>query len=356
MPNQFKVLTHLASWMKGQPLKYPWQKNNIPYYVWVSEVMLQQTVVTAVVAFYEKWMDKFPSIEDLAKAPLEEVLLTFEGLGYYSRARNMHKCAQVIVEKYKGKFPCSYKELINLPGIGDYTARAILSFSFGEPVLLVDANVKRILRRLFLQEEWSYEFEQKYLSSLEDIEASSKRYINEGIMRLGQEVCLKGKPLCLICPLREGCLAFRESRQDIIKPLKKEVILLFSQVYLVFYQNFFYLQKVDENRFNGFYIFPKITVGEKGPFSLKNISFKACFPLKDYIHFYTRYKETLSVYALELIAEEDINLFLDSEKGEWFSSEVLNTLPMPSIYRKIWHSFKKKLNLTNNKVTKEDSI
>lgn len=347
MPNQFEILTHLISWMKGQPIKYPWQKQSTPYHIWVSEVMLQQTVVTAVVNFYEKWMQKFPTVELLAKSPLEEVLLAFEGLGYYSRARNMHKCAQVVLDKYKGEFPCSYEELTALPGIGDYTARAILSFSFGESILLVDANVKRVLRRLFLQEEWSFEFEKDYLASLSEVDASSKRYINEGIMRLGQEVCLKGKPLCLICPLREGCSAFKEGRQDIIKPQKKEITLLFSQVYIIFYKNFFYLQKIEENRFKDFYLFPKVSLKEKEPFIFENIPFKACFPLKDYIHSYTRYKETLSVYAFELITQEEIKSFLGKEKGEWFLSDEIDSLPMPSIYRKIWHSFKKKINLIN---------
>lgn len=344
MPNKFEVLTHLVSWMKQQPLKYPWQKKSSPYHIWVSEIMLQQTVVTAVVTFYNKWMEKFPTIESLANSPLEEVLLTFEGLGYYSRARNMHKCAQLVVKDYQGEFPSSYDELVSLPGIGDYTARAILSFSFGESVLLVDANVKRVLRRLFLQEEWSFDFEKEYLSSLDYIDALSKRFINEGIMRLGQEVCLKGKPLCLICPLREGCLAFKESRQDIIKPRKREITLLFSQVYIVFYKNFFYLQKVEENRFKDFFLFPKITTKEKEPFILKNISFKACFPLKDYIHSYTRYKETLSVYAFEVTFQNEVNSFLDKEKGDWFSEGQVDSLPMPSLYRKIWNSFKKKLN------------
>ncbi|KAL0265467.1 UNVERIFIED_CONTAM: hypothetical protein PYX00_010939 [Menopon gallinae] len=122
----------------------------------------------------------------------------------------MHLCARLIEQKYHGEFPTTYAQLRELPGIGDYTARAILSLAYEQDYLLVDANVKRVIRRLFLLEVWSRSFEQNYLSSLPSLSAKDKRYVNEGIMRLGQEICLKAKPLCLLCPLKEACLAYKE--------------------------------------------------------------------------------------------------------------------------------------------------
>ncbi len=193
----------------------PWQKDRDPYKVWVSEIMLQQTQVKTVIPYFEKFIVRFPTVFDLAKAPVDEVLAQWAGLGYYARARNMHKMAIVLVDKYKGKFPQNLDILQKLPGLGRSTASAVLSICFAKALPILDGNVKRVLTRYLGIA--GYPGDPKVENTLwqEAEKLMPKRDIpayTQAIMDLGALVCVPQKPSCLLCPVQKDCVAFLEGR------------------------------------------------------------------------------------------------------------------------------------------------
>jgi len=188
----------------------PWQQNPTPYRVWVSEIMLQQTQVKTVIPYYQKFMDRFASVNQLAAAELDEVLHHWQGLGYYSRARNLHKCAQMVVDKFHGEFPDSLDQMESLPGIGRSTAGAILSLAMGKPAPILDGNVKRVLARVFLVEGWyGQSAVNKHLWQLTEnyTPAENTGPFNQAMMDLGASFCSRSRPQCSQCPLAQECLA-----------------------------------------------------------------------------------------------------------------------------------------------------
>lgn len=195
----------------------PWQRTRDPYRVWLSEIMLQQTQVATVLGYYERFLQRFPDVRALAAAPQDDVLALWSGLGYYSRARNLHRCAQVVVEQHGGEFPGQSTRLAELPGIGRSTAAAIAAFCFGERVAILDGNVKRVLTRfLGFDGDLAEAAQERALWNLatgllpdEGIEAYT-----QGLMDLGATLCLARSPNCLICPVRDGCAAAREGRPE----------------------------------------------------------------------------------------------------------------------------------------------
>ena len=193
----------------------PWRSTTDPYKIWLSEIMLQQTRVAQGLPYYEKFVAAFPSVFDLADATEEKVLKLWQGLGYYSRARNMHSTAKIIVDDYNGNFPSTYKELLKLKGVGDYTASAIASISFNKPEPVVDGNVYRVLARYFGVNLPINSAEGiKHFKSLarELIDAKEIRDYNQGIMEFGAIQCAPKKPYCMHCPLNDSCVALKENR------------------------------------------------------------------------------------------------------------------------------------------------
>ncbi|HEX6242163.1 MAG TPA: A/G-specific adenine glycosylase, partial [Polyangiales bacterium] len=199
----------------------PWQNTRDPYRVWLSEIMLQQTQVAAVLGYYDRFLARFPDVQSLAAAALDDVLALWSGLGYYSRARNLHRCAQEVVERFGGEFPPNAEQLATLPGIGPSTAAAIASFCFGERAAILDGNVKRVLGRVLAYGEdlsvganeralWGYARE---LLPTRELHESMPRY-TQGLMDLGATVCLPRNPSCLLCPVQEQCAAAREGQPE----------------------------------------------------------------------------------------------------------------------------------------------
>ena len=188
----------------------PWQGTRDPYRVWLSEVMLQQTQVSTVLAYYPRFMARFPNVQSLAVAPLDDVLALWSGLGYYSRARNLHRCAQVVVTEHGSAFPRSSALLAALPGIGRSTAAAIAAFCFGERAAILDGNVKRVLTRaLGFGGDLALAAEEKRLWAAAEslLPARDVDVYTQGLMDLGATVCLVRRPLCAACPLRADCVA-----------------------------------------------------------------------------------------------------------------------------------------------------
>lgn len=208
-----KIVEPLVKWYQENKRELPWRQDKNPYHVWISEIMLQQTRIEAVIEYYHRFMKQLPTVEKLSRISEENLLKLWEGLGYYSRARNLKKAAEIVREEYDGKIPQEYAQLRKLPGIGDYTAGAIASICFQEKVTAVDGNVLRVISRVLgskknvLLPETKKEMEQK----LQKVLPEQSGDFNEGLMELGETICLpNGQPACDICPIRESCTAFQK--------------------------------------------------------------------------------------------------------------------------------------------------
>ena len=212
-----EAVKELLEWFGQYKRSLPWRQTSDPYAIWVAEVMLQQTRVNQAIPYYQQFMTRFPSVAALAAAPLDEVLKEWEGLGYYARARNLHKCAGIVVEHHHGRLPSSYEALLKLPGIGPYTAGAVASIAFGLPVPAVDANAHRVLARLF--GEQSTRTTRKLAQTL--IPGTSPGCFNEAMMELGATLCHINAPSCNTCPLRRACYARLHDRTDHF-PIRKK--------------------------------------------------------------------------------------------------------------------------------------
>ncbi len=207
----------------------PWREGRDPYRIWISEIMLQQTRIEAVIPYYHRFLENLPDISALAACPEEKLLKLWEGLGYYARARNLKKAAEIILERFDGKIPEEAEDLIKLPGIGKYTAGAIASIAFGKKAPAVDGNVMRVLTRVLADEsDIALPQTKKKLSlALKEIYPEGKEAgdLTEGIMEIGERICIPvGAPLCTVCPLKEICRARKENKTDVIpvKSPKKE--------------------------------------------------------------------------------------------------------------------------------------
>lgn len=215
----------LRLWYQKNYRKLPWRQTDDPYKIWISEVMLQQTTVQAVIPYYKNWMKLFPNIKALSRAPLQKILKAWQGLGYYQRAKNLHKAAKMIEEKFKDQIPLDYDELIKLPGFGSYITAAVLSFAFDKPFPVIDANVRRVLMRLTrMRSEASPKNDKILLEFLEPYFPLKKAGLfNQALMELGALVCRVRNPLCLLCPLPEFCKAFKAGEQEIIPTPRKRI-------------------------------------------------------------------------------------------------------------------------------------
>ncbi|QSN61556.1 A/G-specific adenine glycosylase [Caballeronia sp. M1242] len=198
----------------------PWQNTRDAYRIWLSEIMLQQTQVTTVIPYYARFLERFPTVTALADAPIDDVMALWAGLGYYSRARNLHRCAQVVAHEHGGEFPRTVDELSELPGIGRSTAAAIASFAFGARATILDGNVKRVLARVFGVEGFPGEkrVENAMWTLAESLlpDAADKNEVTaytQGLMDLGATLCVRGKPDCARCPFASDCVANVEGRQ-----------------------------------------------------------------------------------------------------------------------------------------------
>src|SRR3990167_222589 len=231
----------VVNWYKKHGRKnLPWQQCISPYRVWLSEIMLQQTQVTTVIPYFEKFIKRFPTIQQLAKATLDEVNHLWAGLGYYSRARNLHKTAQIVHQQYNNKFPSSLQELMLLPGIGRSTAGAILSLSMEIPAPILDGNVKRVLSRVFAIAGWPEErAAQKRLWELATYytPAQQVKAYTQAMMDLGAMVCTKSNPQCIHCPLIKICQARQLNQINLFPGRKPKISLPIKSTYLLIIAN-----------------------------------------------------------------------------------------------------------------------
>lgn len=218
----------LCFWYEKNKRSMPWRDDPTPYHVWLSEIMLQQTRIEAAKMYYARFIQRIPDVASLARVSEEELLKLWEGLGYYNRARNLQKAAKIIVSQYNGELPASYEELLQLPGIGNYTAGAIASIAFGIPAPAVDGNVLRVsMRFLGCRDDITKQSVRKQMEQgiMEVIPQNLPGEFNQGLMELGEVICIpNGTPLCERCPLAADCQAHREGCETElpIKPEKKK--------------------------------------------------------------------------------------------------------------------------------------
>ena len=221
-----KLVPLLLDWFSKNARDLPWRRTRDPYAIWVSEIMLQQTQVKTVMPYWEHWMRELPTIEAAANASADKIHKLWEGLGYYTRARNLQKAARLILERHGGKFPKKFEDVLALPGIGRYTAGAICSIAFNQPMPILDGNVIRVLTRIFgikknPREKETNAFLWQLAGQLvqnSKLKTKSSKpccsHLNQSLMELGALVCASRNPRCQICPARKLCVAFRENRVD----------------------------------------------------------------------------------------------------------------------------------------------
>ena len=330
----------LLKWFDTYKENLPWRVNPTPYSVWISEVMLQQTLVQTVIPYYKRWMEFFPDIKSITSGTEKGVMLLWEGLGYYTRARNIFRTAHVLMEKHAGRLPDDYDNLFALPGIGVYIASAILSIAFQKMYPVIEANVKRIAQRLHGWHTLNPEKLRQWESNLRRLLPEKRPGdFNQALMEHGQKICVKTNPECLECPLRRLCVSYRNGWQSRIpvkirRPLtrKRKIIIAFINRDRVL------LERILKGLFQGLWIFPavEINTGQKIPeelikledFSGKN--FLSNLPFRT--HFYTHYRAVLYPVVLSYNRKLETSF---RRQAEWVRIRELGSYPMPSVYRKI---------------------
>jgi len=254
----------ILSWYQFNKRDLPWRNTKDPYLIWLSEIILQQTRIEQGLPYYIRFMERFPSIELLANAHEDEVLKLWQGLGYYSRARNMHATARLIAEKYQGIFPADFKTILSFKGIGNYTASLIMSVCYKKPFAVLDGNVFRVLARLkaidkAINVQRNHSAFQKEADIL--LDENNPGDFNQAMMELGALICLARKPLCSQCPVNSFCMAFHIQQTDFFPiklPKEKQKIRNLNFVFIVYNQQIVLQKRSDNDIWKGLYQLPLI--------------------------------------------------------------------------------------------------
>ncbi len=326
----------------------PWRNNRNPYRILVSEFMLQQTQVKTAIPYFERWMKSFPTVQKLTQARESAVLKHWEGLGYYSRARNLKKAAQKIQQEYSGKVPDSMDEILKLPGVGRYTAGAVLSIAFGQKVSVLDGNVKRVLSRLFLLKEngGNRKSENVLWEAMQSLlpETGAGNF-NQAFMELGATVCLPKNTLCLLCPLKRNCKVQKAGKQNLYPPRKQKASTTKIEVSaaVILRRNKVYIQKRKiGGLMGGLWEFPggKFESGESAEQCLNReikeelrVSLHIDEKLMTVKHSYTRFRVTLHVFLCRVRSGRISPT--QCEEWNWVKAETLDTYPFPAANVKI---------------------
>lgn len=338
MINSSVFAQKLMVWYRRHARALPWRKTKDPYKIWISEVMLQQTTVKAVIPYYLRWIKLFPTVGHVARAPLQKILRCWQGLGYYARAKNIQKSAKIILRNFYGKIPNSFDELKELPGFGPYTTGAVLSIAFNKKHTIIDANVRRVVMRLLALRGFSDTSKDKKISDFLRRIIPDRKVgdFNQALMELGALVCRSPEPLCGRCPISQHCLAFKQGIQEIIPRLRKSYTKDIQAVVAVIEKNGKYLiqKRPSKGLLADLWEFPggKIERGESSETALKReineelgVNVLAARQMFDIIHFYTQFRVKLGVYACKLDRYPS-----DIKNRRWVSYQSLSRFPMPS--------------------------
>lgn len=339
--NNFAKLT--LNWYFRNARVLPWRDHPDPYAIWVSEIMLQQTQVATVTPYFERWMSRFPDIPALARATEGEVLRMWEGLGYYARARNLHKAAKFVMKNYAGTLPSSAGELRKLPGVGRYTAAAIASMAFGQDEATLDGNIKRVLSRVFkISEPVNTTTGEKILWGIVNdyLPAGHAGDYNQALMDLGALICLPIRPDCLGCPIKSICEARKQGLQGKLPVVKKKTKvpnIVKSAIVVIQKKKVLLLHRKSTGLLGGMWEFPSVEGDNDQEKEFKvymNSQHKLKVVTKSHLltikHTYSHFKLTEHAFLCTLKSESKL------QPGfKWLPLKELSNFPMGKVDRQI---------------------
>jgi A/G-specific adenine glycosylase len=329
-------IKRLETWFLKQQRNLPFRQTPTPYGIWVSEVMLQQTQMETVLRYYPAFMKRFPNIHSLAKATQEQVLTEVQGLGYYRRFRLLHQGAQYILEKHNGEFPNQYEDVMNIPGVGAYTAGAIMAIAFHQPYPATDGNVIRVLSRFYgKKEDMRLGSSRKIIDELHGqlVKQSNPNIYIQAVMELGALVCRPVQPRCEVCPLQASCVAYRTKQTDVIPYLSKnktnkhrewQTLVIIKDKHLLMIKNQTELLK-------DMYLLPQWEESiDDVEHRLKTNQFKptSLLIIKTYKHVFTHQTWLMDVYQLKVKQGTFAH-------GVWIHQDELKQIPIPEAHQKI---------------------
>ncbi len=342
----------MLNWFKRNARDLPWRRTRDPYAIWISEIMLQQTPVKAVIPHWQRWMRRLPDVRALARARSDAVLKLWEGLGYYSRARNLQHAARIMIDQHAARVPEKFEKVIALPGIGRYTAGAICSIAFNQPAPVLDGNVIRVLTRLFGIGGNPREKEANarlWRLAQDLVRAAARRqrpgerncsHLNQSLMELGALICSPHRPKCPLCPIQKHCVAWRENRTDEIPNLGPRTTSTGRRLaaFVVEKEGRVLVRRRPDNVVNArLWEFPNVELGGRQlearqlAENLFHSPHFAIVPLLQVRHTITRYRITMDVFRVEFGGRTPRTI----AHGRWCSLPQLRRLAYPSAHRKI---------------------
>ncbi|AQY51431.1 DNA glycosylase [Listeria weihenstephanensis] len=342
--------TALIDWYEKNKRVLPWRENTEPYRIWVSEIMLQQTKVDTVMPYFERFMTWFPTMQDFTEAPEERILKAWEGLGYYSRVRNLQAAMKTVVEEMDGVVPDNLTDILELKGVGPYTAGAVLSIAYERPEPAVDGNVMRVISRVLEIDDdiMKQKTRKKFEAALyELIDPEKPGEFNQGLMEIGALVCTPKKPMCLVCPLQEFCEAHKAGEEELypvkIKKTKVKKMYLSSAIVQTGADQFIIEQRPDTGLLANLWQFP--TVEQSDNQEALKLAFLQKYgmelqikpePITHVKHIFSHLVWEVDVFAAQAITTQPVDLKLKT-----VTKEEMGHLAFPVPYQKMWQAFQK---------------
>ncbi len=328
----------IVGWYQSHHRNLPWRNTPDPYKIWLSEIILQQTRVAQGLPYYQRFVKNFPNIKSLAGAKEQDILRLWQGLGYYSRARNLHRCAKEVVANHKGKFPQSFKELQALPGIGVYTAAAIASFAFHERVAVIDGNVYRVLSRIFgIDHDIASVAGRKYFSELANrlISAESPGLHNQAMMEFGALHCHPRNPHCDECPFVKTCYAFQHDQVDVfpVKSKKQKAKHRFFNYWVIRKGRKILMSRRTMNDiWKGMFDFPMEETKKEQQFRKTPLLSGVRLPAvssREFRHILTHQIITARFHQVTWPEKKALPALAQLHQAQWFTSRQIEKLPKP---------------------------
>lgn len=345
-----EIASALLDWFSRHKRDLPWRRTYAPYHVWISEIMLQQTQMERGVEYFKRWIERFPDVHSLADAGEDEILKLWEGLGYYSRARNLHKAAQIVRDRHHGRLPAAPEELQALPGIGPYTARAIASIAFEADVCVIDANVERVMSRLFniegpVKSRQTQQEIGRHCARL--LPKGNARAFNQALMEFGSLLCSPKKPSCTVCPVAASCQAraegVQEERPTTAKPLSPIYLTMATGV-LVHDGRVLTQKRMADDIWANLWEFPGGIVEEgetpqqaviREYLEETGLAVNHPTPIASFKHSYTRYRVTLHAFTVTLISDPSDMVLSAAQEHRWARWSEITALAFPAGHRKL---------------------
>jgi len=349
-PLRLRLQQQLLDWFEEYGRDLPWRRTYLPYHIWISEIMLQQTQMERAVAYFQRWTERFPDIASVAAASEETVLRLWEGLGYYSRARNIRKTARILARKYNGQLPADHRLLLSLPGIGSYTAGAVMSLAFNAKHPIVDANIERLFARLFNIDGPVKESGNKKLIwqlAWEFIPEHAPRNFNQALMELGALVCRPKNPDCRQCPIHNLCESYQlgiVAERPVLPPNKKIIRIEMATGVLQHKGKFFIQKRLEDGVWANLWEFPG---GRLEPhetpeaavvrefYDETELRIHRLHKIGVVMHSYTRYRVLLHCYACKLQNSKSDPCLHAAQQYRWTGGEALDDFAFPAPHRRL---------------------